>query len=40
MGVLALHVLRKFFELFAAKKSHIGQAALEQLNAVYAIEVQ
>lgn len=34
------HARRKFFELFAANKSHIAQAALEQFNAIYAIEAQ
>ncbi|MBU2212567.1 MAG: IS66 family transposase [Gammaproteobacteria bacterium] len=34
------HARRKFFELFAANKSHIAQAALEQFNAIYAVEAQ
>lgn len=34
------HAGRKFFELFAANKSHIAQAALEQFNAIYAVEAQ
>lgn len=34
------HARRKFFELFAANKSHIAQAALEQFNAIYAVETQ
>ncbi|MFN4329303.1 MAG: IS66 family transposase [Limnobacter sp.] len=34
------HARRKFFELFAANKSHIAQAALKQFNAIYAIEAQ
>ncbi|MEQ9108018.1 MAG: IS66 family transposase [Limnobacter sp.] len=34
------HARRKFFELFAANKSHIAQAALEQFNTIYAIEAQ
>ncbi len=34
------HARRKFFELFAANKSHIAQAALEQFNAIYTIEAQ
>ena len=38
-GCLA-HARRKFFELFAANKSHIAQAALEQFNAIYAVEAQ
>jgi transposase len=38
-GCLA-HARRKFFELFAANKSHIAHAALEQFRAIYAIEAQ
>lgn len=34
------HARRKFFELYAANKSHIAQAALEQFNAIYAVEAQ
>lgn len=34
------HARRKFFELFAAHKSHIAQAVLEQFNAIYAVEAQ
>ena len=34
------HARRKFFELFAANKSHIAQAALEQFNAIYAAEAK
>ncbi|MDZ4051583.1 MAG: IS66 family transposase [Limnobacter sp.] len=34
------HARRKFFELFAANKSHIAQAVLEQFNAIYAVEAQ
>jgi len=34
------HARRKFFELFAANKSQIAQAALEQFNAIYAVEGQ
>lgn len=34
------HARRKFFELFAANKSHIAQAALEQFNAIYSVEAQ
>jgi transposase len=34
------HARRKFFELFAANKSHIAQAALDQFNAIYAVEAQ
>ena len=34
------HARRKFFELHAANKSRIAQAALEQFNAIYAIEAQ
>jgi transposase len=34
------HARRKFFELYVANKSHIAQAALEQFNAIYAIEAQ
>lgn len=34
------HARRKFFELFAANKSKVAQAALEQFNAIYAIEAR
>lgn len=34
------HARRKFFELFAANKSHVAQGALEQFNAIYAVEAQ